>query len=204
MKQKLSGNNEEGRTIRLVFAFGLIGLVMVTFASAARAQTTAVGPYYANPSWDQQLPVATRFIVLSNWIDTSFPSGGAAVLDRETGLVWQRAASVRPGFSLTEIWTAALESCRASTTGNRRGWRLPKVEELASLIDPTLGDIPAGNPFNYVSQQLFWTATSQLAIANQAYMVRAGGNPIFNIAFGAKTSFAGFWCVRGGPGLDVQ
>src|SRR5215467_3710646 len=56
----------------------------------AHAQTTSNGPYYATPSWDQQLPVSTRFIVLANWIDADHPSGGAAVLDRETGLVWEQ------------------------------------------------------------------------------------------------------------------
>jgi hypothetical protein len=38
------------------------------------------GPYYALPSWDQQLPASTRWITLTNW-------SSAAVLDRETGLV---------------------------------------------------------------------------------------------------------------------
>lgn len=48
----------------------------------------APGPYYATPSWDQQLPAASRFIVLSNW-------NAEAVLDRETGMVWQRQPAVR-------------------------------------------------------------------------------------------------------------
>jgi hypothetical protein len=49
------------------------------------------GSYYANPSWDQELPAAQRFIVLSNL-------NNEAVLDRETGLVWQRTpGSVRGG-----------------------------------------------------------------------------------------------------------
>jgi hypothetical protein len=38
------------------------------------------GPYYPTPSWDQKLPAATRFVVLTNW-------NREAVLDRETGLV---------------------------------------------------------------------------------------------------------------------
>ncbi len=45
------------------------------------------GPYYALPSWDQTLACATtsncpRFILVM---------GGVAVLDRETGLVWERS-----------------------------------------------------------------------------------------------------------------
>ncbi len=52
----------------------------------AGAQLFQNGPYYANPSWAQQIPAAQCFIVLSNW-------GNAAVLDRETGLVWERSPS---------------------------------------------------------------------------------------------------------------
>ena len=54
-------------------------------ANPARAQTTAVGPYYATPSWDQTVPCTTsancpRFVVLTNF-------SSEAVLDRETGVV---------------------------------------------------------------------------------------------------------------------
>jgi hypothetical protein len=62
----------------------------------ALAQTTAPGPYYALPAWDQTLSSATRFIVLSNF-------GGVAVLDRETGLVWERS----PSNTTSVTWFAA-------------------------------------------------------------------------------------------------
>ena len=66
-------------------ALALALLATATFANApVKAQTFQNGPYYPNPSWDQQIPAPQRFIVLSNW-------GNAAVLDRETGLVWQRS-----------------------------------------------------------------------------------------------------------------
>src|SRR5260370_35901588 len=41
-------------------------------------------PYFPMPAWDQQLPAAERFLVLQdgNW-------ASAALLDRETGLVWE-------------------------------------------------------------------------------------------------------------------
>ena len=71
---------------------GMIFAAMLVFAAApVAAVTTASGPYYATPSWDQQLPASTRFVVLSNWIDAAHPLGGAAVLDRETGLVWEQS-----------------------------------------------------------------------------------------------------------------
>src|SRR5215510_8701144 len=98
--------------------FGLVG-------APAYAQTTAPGPYYATPSWDQTLPASTRFVVLSNMAN-------AAVLDRETGLVWHRSPipGTRPFFD-------ASGQCLVSKTGNRAGWRLPTVNELQSLFDPS-------------------------------------------------------------------
>jgi hypothetical protein len=57
--------------------------LLTALCAAASAQTVANGPYYATPSWDQTLPAATRFVVLSNM-------NAEAVLDRETGLVWRK------------------------------------------------------------------------------------------------------------------
>lgn len=50
------------------------------------AQADSAGSYYPTPSWDQTLPASTRFTVLSNF-------AGAAVLDRNTGLVWEKSPS---------------------------------------------------------------------------------------------------------------
>ena len=45
----------------------------------------AIGPDDdALPSWDRKMGVVNRFAVLTNW-------SSAAVLDKETGLVWERS-----------------------------------------------------------------------------------------------------------------
>ena len=121
---------------KLSTSLGLMVLLMMALAaSPAKAQTVAPGPYYANPSWDQQLPAATRFIVLSNW-------SSAAVLDRETGLVWEKSPlSPSGGETGRRTWLSAQNRCNTLNLGNRKGWRLPTLQELASLID---GD-PANN-----------------------------------------------------------
>jgi hypothetical protein len=67
---------------------GLAAAIVGVSASTLHAQTTAVGPYYATPSWDQTIACTipsscSRFLVLSNF-------NNEAVLDRETGLVWER------------------------------------------------------------------------------------------------------------------
>ena len=180
----------------------LVLLAMVGFAtSAAGAAATAPGPYFADPSWDQQLPASTRFVVLSNWIDTAHPSGGAAVLDRETGLVWETTPS---GSALTH-WDFALILCAEAGTGNRRGWRAPSIQELASLIDPANGNmLPAGSPFQGVaaSPSFYWSATSSPDIF--AWIVAFGAAGPHSVATADKSDAGLTWCVRKGSGPDSQ
>src|SRR5207302_9186480 len=113
--------------IRRIGGVLFLAMVLVTPGPAQAANSN--GPYYATPSWDQQLQCDTtatcpRFIVLSNW-------SSEAVLDRETGLVWEQSPA-----TTTNTWSNARFHCTSLTTGGRKGWRLPSVHELASLVDP--------------------------------------------------------------------
>src|SRR6266446_7070038 len=126
--------------------FGCLAVGTFVLASGPAQATNSNGPYYATPAWDQQLQCDTtltcpRFIVSPNWIDASHPSGGAAVLDRETGLVWEQSPSTS-----TFTWEDAQIHCNQLTVGNRIGWRLPTLQELASLVD--------GDPANTSSPRL--------------------------------------------------
>src|SRR5438128_985484 len=100
----------------------LVMLAALAFANGpARAQNCTsyqtTGPYYAIPSWDQKLMYFQRFICLTDW-------NNEAVLDRETGLVWQRT----PIQGLQASWQRGPRNCRIVGAGNRLGWRLPSVE----------------------------------------------------------------------------
>jgi hypothetical protein len=181
---------------------GFMVLAVVGFAaSTAGAATTAAGPYYANPSWDQQLPASTRFVALSNWIDAAHPSGGAAVLDRETGLVWEQSPD-----TTSHTWVLALVHCNTLSTGGRLGWRLPTVQELASLVDNTVPfpgpTLPPGHPFS-TQGFAFWSATVAAADTGFAWDVGFSsgsvGSDLKTTLFGIKA-----WCVRGGQGPDEQ
>jgi hypothetical protein len=161
----------------------------------ATAQTNANGPYYAWPSWDQTLPSSTRFIVLSNF-------NSQAVLDRETGLVWERSPSTTavPGFTSID--------CNNKTVGNRRGWRLPTIQELMSLIDPTQSSpaLPSGHPFQIQNVSgAYWSATILDVSDGTSPSAWIMGLAIGNAIFGTKTTNGLFiWCVRGGQGVDRQ
>ena len=179
------------------YSAACIGLSALAFAIGARAQTVAPGPYYAPPAWDQTLPCTTpsacpRFIVLSNF-------ASAAVLDRETGLVWERS----PGVATFPEHFAHVE-CVGKNVGNRLGWRMPTIQELSSLIDPTVPGLPPGHPFTDVQPASYWSATSNSVFANSAWGLDFVTNaPVF-LSKGALGAETHVWCVRGGQGTEGQ
>jgi hypothetical protein len=128
----------------------------IALAAGSAWAATAVGPYYATPSWDQTFPASTRFIILTNF-------NSEAVLDRETGLVWQRSpvSATRVNFNI------AITSCANANTGGRSGWRVPQLSEFQTLVDATATSqptFPAGHPFISFPTgfaNLFWTTTPE-------------------------------------------
>jgi Protein of unknown function (DUF1566) len=178
----------------LSYAACIIALGIAPISSTALAQTTAPGPYYAIPSWDQTLPSNTRFIVLSNM-------GSAAVLDRETGLVWERVPATTP-----RSFPDAQEVCYMKNVGSRRGWRPPTIEQLASLVDPAATSapfLPAGHPFE-IQPTIYWSSTSLATVADSVgFRVNFNtGQVVQGNKGGSNLALA--WCVRGGNGHDGQ
>jgi hypothetical protein len=173
--------------------------MLAVVPGAADAQTIAPGPYYAMPSWDQTLPSSTRFIVLSNF-------NSEAVLDRETGLVWERS----PVSALGTGWFNAVSACESLIVANRLGWRLPSVQELASLVDPTQSNpaLPPGNPFEGIVGlfgSVYWTAATVEADATAGKAVDFSAGSIIQIGkvpLPLPRSGARFWCVRGGSSVS--
>jgi hypothetical protein len=167
---------------------------MLSIPSSANA-ATGPGPYYAEPAWDQKLQCDTaatcpRFIVLSNW-------NNEAVLDRETGLVWEQSPD---GFE--RRWQQALDAhCVNRVVGGRKGWHLPLREQLASLVD-NIGNFPAlptGHPFSNISGGHYWSATTSADEPDRAYGVFFNGGGV-NTRLKTQASLA--WCVRGGQSFD--
>src|SRR5262249_25029699 len=115
------------------------------------------------PVWSQILPAndgsdschSSRF---------SCVMGNVAVLDRETGLVWQRSPSLA-----NEGWYGAVFGCVDSPLGGRYGWRLPEIEELRSLLDST-GTFQAGHPFTSASlTDFYWSSSTKLDDSTRVY-----------------------------------
>ena len=119
-----------------------------------------------------------------------------AVLDRETGLVWERTPS-----SSTFTWVGAIEACAELAIVNRLGWRLPTIVELSSLLVLDAGDdFPDGHPFSTPVQQPLWSSTTNPGAPTLAWGVTPFvGGVVQNLV---KTSTWRKWCVRGGEGID--
>ncbi len=190
------------RRNRIILGLLALGLLAVAALTASPAQAVdAVGPYYALPSWDRKMGVVNRFVVLTNW-------GSAAVLDKETGLVWEKSPSITP-----VTWYEARDHCTmGTTTGSRRGWRLPAVHELTSLIDTTVATpgltLPPGHPFLLIQSAVYWSATGDADDPTVVIPVDAWFVDFSNrfVSVQLKTLSVGnhAWCVRGGMNAAVH
>ncbi len=162
----------------------LIGLTALTLVAGSSYAITL-------QSWDKKIDnAAWRFRVLNQFNDE-------AVLDRETGLVWERS----PTYPDQQQWWGAFGFCYAKILGDRMGWRLPTLEELSSLVDPTQSDpaLPVGHPFTNVGA-IYWTANTDIKIPSFSVALGFGNGTIFSFTR-SNTLFV--WCVRGGKGIDV-
>lgn len=146
------------------------------------------------PTWEKQIGGKGRFDVLRQF-------DGAAVLDDETGLVWERT----PAGAGPLLWAAAQGYCNRLHTGSRLGWRLPTLQELASLVDPSAAVaplLPVDHPFQNVQSFFpYWSATTSAGDASSAWAVdfNTGDVPVVGKRNGLLV-----WCVRGGQGVDPQ
>ncbi len=124
----------------------------ISFADGSR-QTVA-----AAPPWCQIIPTDERFVVVMN---------NEAILDRETGLVWER----NTGNDLHD-WSGTFWHCYLLGIGGRMGWRLPTVAELRTLTDRTESpSLPVGHPFTNAWDENYWTSTPDVDNAGNAGIV---------------------------------
>jgi hypothetical protein len=143
-------------------------------------------------NWDKNLTGTGRFTVLSAF-------GGAAVRDNNTGLVWEQ----QPDGTIGRGWVIALQYCINKNVGGTRGWRLPSVVELASLIDPTLPApfVPTSVFTGVQAAFYYWSATLNAADPSGAWGVPFTNSAVVNV--GKTDPNVYVWCVRGPMNADA-
>ncbi len=194
----------KGISLSTKIAVGFCGILLIIsafvcpYAFAQQAKPSPM-PTIQPPAWYQTLPSGQRFALVM---------GGQAVLDRETGLVWEKSPSMD-----TTTWLGAQSHCNYLTTGDRLGWRLPTLQELASLVDlsESAPALPSGHPFTNVQSDSqsdnYWSATTNALLTTYAWGVNFYLGIVANVDGPGDLSKDGHnyvWCVRGGQGLDPQ
>ena len=159
-------------------------------ASAVDGSGNPVPTMTTPPPWSQKLPAAERFVLV---LDNN------GVLDKETGLVWEKSPSTE-----TYTWVNAIYHCSSElNVGVRKGWHLPTVEQLASLVDTSVSGspkLPTGHPFTNVQSYVYWSATTY------AYGTTYAWDVVFDFGgvYGHDKAYDYYaWCVRGGQSHDA-
>jgi hypothetical protein len=148
------------------------------------------------PTWIQKLPADKRF----QKVFCTTSEGGslecAAVLDKETGLIWAADANMYGAVR----WQWAIAYCADLSLGDRKGWRLPSREELASLLDTSQSNptLPIGyDSFFSNVQDKYWSSTEY-----ESNSIDAWAADIYYgfLRWASKSLTSSFhtWCVRGG------
>jgi len=141
--------------------------------------------------WDQVLPVSQRFVILQ-----AFNSD--AVLDKETGLVWEKSPQT------TAVSSANVRlTCANKAVGGRKGWRLPSLTELASLVDPSIASpgptLPPGHPFMAVQSANYWSGSAHAENPALMWGVGFGNGAVLGLS---KAFDQRAWCVRSGTNAE--
>lgn len=119
--------------------------------------------------------------------------GDGTITDMMTHLMWTKTASVD-----NSSWDIALSNI-ATRNGTaflgHSDWRLPNVEEMASLLDfsHTNPALPSNHPFTNVERE-YWTSTAVSETDRFLLDMRRG---YFNKE--NKGNLSSVWLVRGGP-----
>ncbi len=157
------------------------------FTKAVLALLLAIGTANAGgfPTLDKIKSGTGRFKAVLN---------GQAILDKETGLVWEKAPS-----ATAVQWDDANYNCTLLKTGNRMGWRVPTVEEALSLfiVSGSTVKLPTDHPFQNLTGDYFWT-NSRVAAPGQQFVWAIGptdGSHAFESPTASLHSTQA-WCVR--------
>jgi len=175
-------------------ALMLDGLLVAGRGSAAPAGAQGVPTDLpgVTKNRDIALPAAQRFVVLAAF-------NNEAVLDKETGLVWERSPQ-----TTSARWSVARRTCIEKNVGGQKGWRLPSLQELTTLVDPSITPpgptLPPGHPFLTVQSSVYWSATRVDEDPRGSWAVHfglGGGATFINWAHSVQV-----WCVRDGMSAD--
>ena len=177
--------------IAVIAFIGCHGITLADDLEPMVASGTSTDKVCLPPAWSLKFDASQRFTTVL---------GGEAVLDWETGLVWEKSPD-----TLYRTWASAVSYAYTKEVGGCKGWRLPTVEELSSLVDTSVSGspkLPSGHPFTNVQRdESYWSSTTSYSDTSFAWDVFFYDGSVGD----SRKSYLGLaWCVRGGHGYDPR
>jgi uncharacterized protein DUF1566 len=169
------------RTTTSLGSFALLAILVTSTAASAGSAPL--------PSWNQRITNGKRFSVPKQW-------DGTAVFDKETGLLWQRA----PVVNVRYTWEQAVLQCAGVSLAERKGWHLPSIVELESLLDTVVDGLQDTGSFLVGVRQTYWSSTPHLSDPTKAYVVDLTSGELRS---DLRSATYPVFCVRGPVNLGA-
>lgn len=119
-----------------------------------------------------------------------FTRSGEIVTDSVTSLEWQDNAT-----PATMTWQESIDYCESLILGGDVDWRLPNLNELASIVDDSNYNPPINNTFVNTIHSNYWSSTTYTDRDSAAwYIIFIDGS--YNAV--RKTEKQWVRCVRAG------
>ncbi len=172
--------------------FAMISLFFISYATAH--DKVAVIPLMKEAPLEPYAPLAAV-----SPLDSAYSIGTYVVLDRDTGLYWQKKDD-----NTTRSWYGAWDYCQDMALNVGSGpawgppvtdWRLPTVDELMSIVDyETYNPAINETAFPETNQSQYWSATTSAGDSGEAWFISfsGGGGSLMD-----KPSENYVRCVRG-------
>jgi len=159
---------------------------------------TGVGRAVPNGDGDKVLCVTGTGLTLASFTANKGGAAADTVTDNTSNLMWDQRETT------TKTWEQALSYCEALSHAGFSDWRLPNVNELATLIDFTstaLVNKSTGAGFPNTLAAPYWSSTSRIFSPTNSWTINFNpatqSKPSGNlIGFQLKTSTQSVRCVR--------
>ena len=154
----------------------------VDFISGASASTS-------DKAGNSNLVRCVTGTAISGWYFTNTVD---VVVDRYTGLTWQRSDNASE-----DTWENAITYCEGLTLDTQTDWRLPDIKELQSIMDDTAVAAPTINAtfFTDTNSAGYWSSTTDTNTPANAWTTDFNTGEMGNAV---KTGSLNIRCVRGG------
>jgi hypothetical protein len=133
-------------------------------------------------------------IGLSSLSHAEFSRDHGVVTDSNTKLEWQDDYSDNKGNIKYATWSDAIEYCEALSL-NGKGWRLPNINELESLVDDSRYNPSIDAIFENTYSNRYWSSTSNVNNSDYAWFISFNDG---NQNGSNKTYYYYVRCVRAG------